>query len=83
MAEILRGHQRGKQARLQQFCNGWVVVDVDGGESQVLNVTSVRLDPEEVAIVMDARDAGQTGYMFKRYALNESTGMFRALRPDK
>lgn len=84
MAEILRGKHKGRTGVIHQFCNDWFTIDIEGGESGVvMNPTSLSLDPDEVARVMDKRDADGTGFMFKEYTLNESTGLFKRIAPRR
>lgn len=77
MAEVLRGKARGRQATIVQFSNDWFVVDVDEGESnKVYPPSSLRLDADEVAMVVEAVQAGQTGRMMDYYDLDLNAGTF-------
>lgn len=77
--EILTGKHKGKTARLHQFENDWMMVDVvDGPPAQIVKPTQVKLtEPEEFA-----RFASGTtlGHFFQLWKLNDN-GTFTKLPP--
>lgn len=74
---VVRGKRAGTRGRLVQFCNDWVMADLDDGSAFVGSPTSVLLDDfAEVAAVRASQDVGT---MWQQFTLSDD-GVF-ARRP--
>lgn len=76
--KILRGRYAGQTAKLHQFANDWMSVDIDGGRpNAIVRPDQVQLDADEHARVIDEPHVGQ---FWREWRLNDD-GTFTALRP--
>jgi len=64
MAIVIRGKYKNKKVMIQQWCNDWFSVDVDG-LPVILSPTQLKLTPHEAENVA----LRPTGFMFARFLL--------------
>lgn len=72
MATIMRGKRKGEDVEIAQFCNDWFTTQ-DGA---VVGVLSIRLTPNEQALVVRECQLGRTGVMFTEFEMTDD-GRFR------
>lgn len=55
MAKLLRGRNAGTEVELVQASNDWVMVDLPGGKSTIMNPTSIGFElDEDRSVVLNA-----------------------------
>lgn len=81
MATIRKGRHAGEVVRIHQFCNDWFSV-ISETSTDIVSPTNIKLDVAEMAMVLAAKDEGQTGQMFVQFELQDD-GTFKRLGPPR
>lgn len=63
MAKILRGKLKGKEVKINQWCNDWISVDVDG-IPKIITPSSLQYTPKEM---MDILQSNKTGTLLREF----------------
>lgn len=69
MAIITRGKHKGKEVKLHQFCNDWMMVEhyEIPNQETIFKPTALYFSDEEKSEIQQAERRGQTGFMFQKF----------------